>query len=66
MILPSLVWQLEIVVGKALIRPSLLPQPEPGSVLSNILWLVTVPLPVMRLWATGPQWNRMTLFSSSP
>ena len=32
----------------------------------KIPFSVTVPLPAMRVWATGPQWKRMTLFSSSP
>ena len=45
---------------------SQVPQPLPGSFLSNILWLVTCPLSVIRELGTGPQWNRMTLFSSSP
>ena len=57
---------LAMVMGMGLMRPSLQPQPEPGSFLANILCSVTVPLPAIRLWATGPQWKRMILSSSSP
>ena len=52
--------------SNAAILPSFVPHPLPGSPLANILCSVTVPRPRISPCATGPQWKRMTLFSSSP